>query len=327
MRVLTSHFTTDVLPTYDKSIIVYDAVVKMVDFNNLVNISDTGNIASGAFAVAVGQCIDNCQSPTDVEIDLTGLPTLTAPTRGIDLNGTAIIETYALAFLICDPHADFETREVRNDGHGRLTVLNTSYPTRQGNLHPEQTNLLLSNLLSNIDQSGPSLTVGSALGSEVQATLIFGPSSTNLSHNFGDPPLVIKPAPLENITDVYAHMLQSSSKLFLSGLLSKAYVPGRLSTEQVIFTSSLPQVVVSTVLFFVLCVVAAASHFRREIPKFTLFAVAASLDGSDVPRVLNQVRGQASRRTREPDMVAALGGRSTVIDSESRGHGPVLHLQ
>lgn len=291
----------------------------------MLNTSDQGTLTSGAMAWSLARCLANCTDNFPAAtFDLSGLPTIHIVQH--NFNRTLPDMSYELAFLICAPHTDFETREVRNDGLGRLTVQNFSYPFRQGNLDPTQTNILLSNALSDIAQSaGPTVAGAAILGTEGQASLIFGPNSTNITDDFSQSMIILKPAPIENITAAYTLMLRSASKVFLNGAVSKAYVPGRLSTEQIIFTSSLPQVIVSTVLFFLLCTVAAVSHFRKEIPKFTFFNVAASLDGSDIPRVMGQARNDAGPEMREPDMVSTLGGQSVVVGvGES---GPVLHLQ
>lgn len=290
----------------------------------LTNTSDQGQIASGAMMWTLSRCVETCQSFVSVDINLSGLPTLRV--THANFNRSLPDMVYDMAFLICSPNAVYETREVRNDGHGRLTVLDKSYSLRQGNLDPTQTNIMFSTAMSKLGKTaGPVSQNSFVLGAESQSVLIFGPNATNLTDtSFNGPATILQPAPLDNVTASYSRMLQSASKVFLSGSISKAYVPGRFSTEQVIFTSSLPQVIVSTILFTLLCIVAVMTHFRRTIPQFTLFSVAASLDGSDVPRVLGQVRSDYPN-VREPDMVATLGGR--LVTAGVGGNGSVLYLQ
>ncbi|KAH8102893.1 hypothetical protein BXZ70DRAFT_757390 [Cristinia sonorae] len=301
--------------------------LKYSPYSNLFNITDKDAILSGTSVWVVALCRSGCESLSRVNINVPGIPTI--PVTQHNRNASLPDTVFDMAFLICNPNTDIETREVRNDGRGILTVFDTNYPIRQGNLHPIQTNLMLSNVLSQLsDSGGPSVPGAYQLQSEAEARLIFGdnvPNLDSLPEFASGSVLTISPAPIENITEAYTRMLRSTSKLILSGVLSTAYVPGRLNNPQLIFTSSLPQVIISTILFVALCAMAAVSHFRKEIPKFTLFSVAASLDGSNVPQVMGQIRGDAGPKAREPDMVATLGGRS-VVGYEGDG-GVVLHLQ
>ncbi|TCD68236.1 hypothetical protein EIP91_011305 [Steccherinum ochraceum] len=323
--ILVTHFRDQTMNlTFNvQSSLFDDSVINIAAYNSMVNLTDQGLLASGAMLITLAQCTSGCAGFDQFVFDLSGLPVVNVTKH--NSNASLPDMTFDLSFLICDPHIDLETREVRNDGHGMLTVGDVNYPVRQGNLDPTQTNLLFSNILSRIsDGAGPAVAQIPTLGSEGLAVLLFGPNATNVTRDDLHS-LTVKPAPIANITDTYTHMLQSASKIFFNGAISTAYVPARLSTQQIVFTSSLPQVIVSTILFVLLCAIAGAAHFRNEIPKFSLFSVASSLDGSDVPRTLGQVRNDADPRTRESDMLASLGRRSVVAGMGESG--PVLHLQ
>ncbi|KAH8099594.1 hypothetical protein BXZ70DRAFT_942444 [Cristinia sonorae] len=298
------------------------------DWSSVRDTSSDSLVSSGMVAWTVGRCRAGCfDVDKQVDIDLTGIPVVTVIQP--NFNESEPDSIFDVAFLHCYPNTVIETREVRHDGHGTLTVLDASYP-HQHNLHPTQTNILLSNLLKLLyTAGGPSLgNAVSELGTQAQVSLFFGLNPINMSalgqRAFDAPPQILSLAPIENITATYARMLHSASKILLDGTVSRHYVPARLLTEQVVFSASLPQVIVSTVLFVLLCVVAVVSHFRRQRPKFTLFNVAVSLQGSDIPKIMSQVRDDAGREASESDMVATLGGRVVVA---SGGDGGALHLR
>ncbi|KAH8099629.1 hypothetical protein BXZ70DRAFT_942665 [Cristinia sonorae] len=240
-----------------------------------------------------------------------------------------------VAFLLCQPNAVIDTREVLHDGHGNLTVLDTSYP-RQGNLNETQTKVLLSNILRQLSSAGgPAITVGSsALGSESQVSLFFGRNVTATAGKirlpaqikFPPPPPPLGLLPIENITETYARMVQSAAKVLLDGAFSVDNVPARVLTEQVTFSSSVPHMIVSTVLVAVSLVVVVVSHFRKSKPSFTLFNIAASLEGSEIPRMAGRVREEAGLNARESDMVKMLGKKAVIVGSKGDG-GVVLNLQ
>lgn len=262
----------------------------------------------------LSQCVGNC-SGGPLNLDLSGLPTVPL---------TQFNSTYNVAFLVCSPNVVVETREIRNDGHGRLTVMGTSYTPKQGNLHPGQTAVMFSNALGKFDTNAGPQSAVAALGSESQAILLFGASAANFSGSYVDPPS-LRPLPGANISENYARMLQSATKTYLHGAFSTAYVPGRLSVQQLIFASSLPQVIASTVLFIILSGISILSHFRRTTPRFTLFSVAAALDGSEIPSQFAKAKSCANPKSREVDMVAPIG-RKVVTLRESDIENGVLHL-
>ncbi|KAH8102892.1 hypothetical protein BXZ70DRAFT_757514 [Cristinia sonorae] len=298
--------------------------VKATIYYDIHDLPENQVTVSGVMVWLVARCSQDCPEVIglDLDFDLSGIPQIQVPIK--EFNDSAPPNLYQVAFLVCSPNAEVTTREVRNDGRGRLTVSDLDFPS-QGNLLPSQTNVLFSNALSTVSFTGGELpnNLQPSLGTETQAALFFGLDTTNLNTSTSIPPL--KPLPLENITAGYARLLHSASKAFLGGGLSKANVPGCLATERVVFTSSLPQAIVSTVLFLLLWAIAAASYLRSESPQFSLFSVAASLNGSDIPQVMGHIRSAAMPDMNEKDMVAKLGARAVV--ATSRENGPVLLLQ
>lgn len=284
--------------------------------NSLSNSTDTGIPQSGATVFSVSQCSFNCTSFSDSTFDLAGIPTLKMDYE---------TKSFDMAFLVCSPHATVETREVHNDGRGRLTILNTTYPS-QGNIHAPQIQVMFTYLFQHLSDNGGPPSATSSLGPELQADFIFGPGASNRSNPDFNVAGIFAPAPISVITDSYTKMLQSSMKVMLQGNVSKSYVPVILSTEQVIFTSSLPQVIASTVLFIVLLAVTAISHFRREIPKFTLYSVAASLDGSNMPSMFAQVQNDSDPSVNGDKLLDTFGRRVVTLTKSDANYG-TLQLQ
>ena len=113
----------------------------------------------------------------------------------------------------------------------------------------------------------------------------------------GDPMTKLAPQALSNITAVYTTMVQAAAKVYMTGALGTAYVPGRINTSEVVFDSSLPHVIVSTFLFVILSLLVAIAHFRsgKEEP-FTLLGVAAALHESGIPAQLARMKTDKSCR-------------------------------
>ena len=95
-----------------------------------------------------------------MSVDLSSIPTLKLPTGNV------------LAFLMCEPHASIQTRQVRATGNGNLTL---GKPQRsQGNIEFYQANYFLSYILSNFSSnSGPTSSLFQ-VGTDMMAKLIFG---------------------------------------------------------------------------------------------------------------------------------------------------------
>ncbi|KAF9233532.1 hypothetical protein BU15DRAFT_80027 [Melanogaster broomeanus] len=271
----------------------------------------------GSTVFLLGQCLSGCSlplfTPINFMLDLTGLPTFT-----IEVSD----QTWSIAILVCVPNVTIETREVRNEGQGLLNVQPrpmTRQLARQGNLHPVQTTSLFSIATLSLTQSGGSMTGTdrsdySSLGSQVQGAVLYGkqqweglpgdtaPDGTNVT---------ITLAPLEDITKGYTQIIQSAAKSYLTGSLGTAYVPGRVSTTEVFFSSSIPNVAVSTVIFIILAVLIILAQFRPgRGTEFTLINVVAAVHGSELPAQFAQMKAR-----RMADFVPA---RWTIIKMSSR---------
>jgi len=250
--------------------------IDTTDADKILN-ATTGDPASGGYSMwTVFRCVD-CPPPSGpdrISLDLSGLPTFTI--SGDD-------QTREIAILYCAPRLTVETREVRNVGAGSLAVLPDPHK-RQGNIHPPQAEFLLGKALKDISDAGPGLGPGgSGLGAQVGASLLFGTQveAYNIS---GTDQVTWKPAPLSNITSTYNQYLRSTTKVWLGGALGTSFVPGRISRQVLVFTSSPPHVVASTALLILLSGMIILSYFRKgKGESFTLFSVASSLDRSDLP--------------------------------------------
>ncbi|KDR79181.1 hypothetical protein GALMADRAFT_243078 [Galerina marginata CBS 339.88] len=179
-----------------------------------------------------------------------------------------------LAFLLCNPHASIQTRQVRSTGDGTLTL--GKHQPSQGNLDLVQVNFLLGGVLSQFaTSSGPFTSeVGMA---DMMIRLIFGDNFQIFSN--------APPAPLTNITAVYKQVVQSAMKTFLSGAVNTTNVPGGSIEEQVIFTSSFGHVIASAVLFALLVIALVVAQFREKRNAFIFDNVAAALADSDAPQM------------------------------------------
>lgn len=272
-------------------------------------------------------CTGCTPSSQDPSLDQSAIPTLNVTLRSISPVNNSTVE-YLMSFLVCTPNATVQTREVRNDGHGGLTIMDFAQATPQRNLDPVQVNAMLSQSLSKLYTDGgpgPSLQ----LGSQGQIYMVFGrdlateslkldPLSTNSATNSNtsnSAPLIWKPAPIANISDNYAHFLVSSSRSFLNGQLDTAYVPAMIATERVIFASSLPHVIASTVIFAILIATSIVMFFRKEAAQFTFCAVAASLDGSNVPSAAAEALHDGEKTLEAYDLVeeTTMGQRTVVL--------------
>ena len=236
------------------------------------------------------------------------------------------------AFLHCLPHPTIATHEIRSDGKGTLTVQRGGARSlrRQGNLEPSQAGMLLSAALMDFQESaGPEYTI-TGLGTQAQMEFIFGKnqmasvSSQTMITSEPVPVATLAPQSLSDITAVYTTMAQAAAKVYMTGTLGTAYVPGRIGTSEVVFDSSLPHVIVSTFLFVVLSLLVLIAHFRSgKEGKFTLFGVAAALHRSDIPAQFAQMK--AVQGLSEENLVASLGGRVVSMNkNEDNLHS--LHL-
>ncbi|KAG6375169.1 hypothetical protein JVT61DRAFT_3377 [Boletus reticuloceps] len=168
--------------------------------------------------------------------------------------------------------------------------------TRQGNLNTIQTTALFSLATKSLTQSAGVLTGkrrSYGLGSQVQGQVLFGKTQFDnlplIDASFGTL-VTIGPAPIEDITQGYAHILQSSAKSYLAGYLGTAYVPGRISETE---PASIPNLAVASAGFALLAALIVLAHFRpSKGVQFTLVNVAAAVYGSELPEKFVQMKAE-----------------------------------
>ncbi|KAG8966581.1 hypothetical protein FRC03_011637 [Tulasnella sp. 419] len=203
--------------------------------------------------------------------------------------------TFGISFLSCRPNETIETREVWIDLEGKVELAplqGEGVYKRQGNLNELQTRILMSQVLQGfrtIENSGPNVHRSSymeGLGGGAQIQLLFSQERSLVIPQDGR----YEVKPIEEITRSYGRALQSTLKLFVDGTLLHYYVPSRTNRLILIFVSSFPHLVASTVVFVALSIFVIVVHFRKPVPQFTLFAVASSLSGSELPSTLEDVR-------------------------------------
>jgi len=131
---------------------------------------------------------------------------------------------------------------------------------------------------------------------------------------------ILTPLPIENITRNYARVLHDAMKVFLDGSLGVSYVPGRAYSPTLIFSSSLPHVIVSTIVFFLLSVFLVVCHYRTPVPNFTFFHVATALAGSECPALFEDTAskilpGKAGDvQAREDKALSVVGNQKLIMD-------------
>jgi hypothetical protein len=217
--------------------------------------------------------------------DLSGLPTTEFRTQ---------TKTYDVVILHCRPNEVMRTRVITAQ-NGAISVGDKDIPTAQGNLHRWQARLLLQQAMSPFDSLN---SIGAfapfplrELGHPNWVVMLLGRKTYDMvpvdGWHFGGldtpPNFTMKPQSIELITQEYASMLSSLTKIYFSGELGHTYAPARLTKPTGRFESSLPHVVVSTLLMIALAIFGIIAHFRKEIPQFTFVNVARSMADSDVP--------------------------------------------
>ncbi|KAK0451787.1 hypothetical protein EV421DRAFT_1063077 [Armillaria borealis] len=213
------------------SISLYEVGIMPIDTFDILN-STSHDPASNGVSVWVIAYPTNTslQRAPVVEFDFTNKPTFTI---AVDSN------VYQVGIMACSPNPTIETREVLNDGSGNLSIEPRIPRYSQGNLHPFQTAFLLSFALSDLhDSAGPTITF-EGFGTELEAQLFFGFDQVK-AFNITLDSFTFTPVSDQEITGMYTRLLQSASKVFVSGNLGSVYVPGRTATETAVFTSSLP---------------------------------------------------------------------------------------
>lgn len=303
---------------------IADTVISLTELYN----ATTSMIPSDGSSVWVlTQCVGaGCvvTSQPAIYIDFSGLPMIQANTPD---------GTWQIVFLHCLPRMAIGTHEIRSDGTGKLTVEPDGDRSfrKQGNLNPPQTGMLLSAALSDFEtNAGPAFSID-GLGTQAQLEFIFGKSAVaaiNLTAPVGigtnDVMTKLAPQALSNITAVYTTMVQAAAKVYMTGALGTAYVPGRINTSVVVFQSSLPHVIVSTFLFLLLSLLVVVAHFRSgKDERFTLFGVAAALHGSGIPGQFAQMK--TGEGLSDEMLIKSLGSRLVSVNRNEDG-SLSLHL-
>lgn len=251
--------------------------------------------SDGSTIFAIVACTEGCTGNQiniiSIYPDLTDIPTL---------NFTAPNNTYELSFLVCKPNITIETREVRTQGSFILEVQplpeGKAY-RRQGNLDLMQTTFMLGVATSYLSSdSGPQTSTWYGLGPETQVNFIFSSAQMDaIDLSTTGVTKTIQPVPLENLTQGYTQIVQAAAKAYIMGKDGTAYVPGRVSSTQLIFTSSMPNVIMSTIAFILLWALTTFAHFRKgKSYDFTLVNVGAALHNSEIPEQFSLVKAHVA---------------------------------
>ncbi|KAG8715326.1 hypothetical protein FRC11_004628 [Ceratobasidium sp. 423] len=279
-QVLASRLVYDSISSKMSLMVLDDA-----SYSPLVNISTGDPPITGVMGWLMTRCKSCKPSSFDSNntIDMSGIPTQ-------EYQGTVLVgnvtepQTTEFSILMCDPRLTVETREVRLDGTGKITVMEGSGLTRQGNLHLAQTRLLVGKALTKFSSdSGPD-TMFSGVGKAAQLQMFFGPVENSTLTP------VLTPRPIEELTQGYMVAQQAAMRSYLSGRMASRFVPGRMQEMNLVFTSSLPHVIASTILFILAAIFINICYLRSNTEQFTLFSVAAALANSNVGRVCEDVK-------------------------------------
>ncbi|KEP45499.1 eukaryotic aspartyl protease, partial [Rhizoctonia solani 123E] len=227
---------------------------------------------------------------------MSGIPT--QEYHGLRVVGNATQpQTIEFSILMCDPRLSVDTREVRLDGTGKITVMESKGLTRQGNLHLAQTRLLVGKALTEFSSNSGPKTMYSGIGQAAQIQMFFGPVENSTLTP------VLTPRPIEELTHGYMVAQQAAMRSYLSGRMASSFVPGRKQKMILAFTSSLPQVIVSTILFIFATIFINLCHLRSDAEQFTLFSVAAALSHSNLSRICEAAKyGDGSQETLAQDV-------------------------
>ncbi|KAF8754104.1 Mitochondrial carrier [Rhizoctonia solani] len=283
----------------------------------LSNISSNDPPTTGVMGWLMARC-KSCDPPGPNDyrstIDMSGIPTQEYHDV-VQIGNSTSPTTTELSILMCDPRLSVETREVRLDGTGKMTVMDNTGLTRQGNLHLAQTRLLVGQALKKFSSdSGPD-TQFTGLGQAAQLQMFFGPvENVTLTP-------VLKPRPIEELTYGYSVAQQAAMRSYLSGRMSSSFVPGRMQEMKLVFTSSLPHVVVSTILFTLAAVFINVCYLRSDTEQFTLVSVSAALANSNLGRVCEDVKyADRTQGTLPEDVVIKTLENRTIPLREWRFH-------
>ncbi|CAE6429385.1 unnamed protein product [Rhizoctonia solani] len=322
--------TAQMKSTTIKNIITFDTTSRMSlnVFGDrvapLVNTSTNAPPTTGVMGWLMARC-KSCNPPGPNEsyatIDMSELPTQEYHDVIQSGNSTKPVTT-EFSVLMCDPKLSVETREIRLDGSGKMTVMDDTGLTRQGNLHLAQTRLLVGQSLQKFSSDSGPETQFFGIGRSAQIQMFFGPvENVTLTP-------ILKPRPVEELTHGYMVAQQAAMRSYLSGRMASGFVPGRMQEMTLVFTSSLPHVVVSTILFALVAVFINVCYLRSDTEQFTLVSVSAALANSNVSRVCEDVKYADRTRGALPEDVALQTLESKTIRLVNNGGpGHSLHME
>ncbi|KAG1772988.1 hypothetical protein EV702DRAFT_1048431 [Suillus placidus] len=160
--------------------------------------------------------------------------------------------------------------------------ISTSRPTSQLNQHQRYCRLMARQLSLSVCTEG-------CTGDQINIISIY-PDLTDIpTLKFTAPnntcvTVILQPIPLENLTEGYTQIVQAVAKVYITGSEGTAYVEGRVSGMQLIFTSSMPNVIVAALAFALLWALVIYAHFRKgKYHDFTLVNVGAALYNLEIP--------------------------------------------
>ena len=163
-------------------------------------------------------------------------------------------------------------------------------------------------------------------GRASQIAMIFGKDGFKPS-DASQSLFILDPLPEYNITQNYAKTIQSALKMLVDGSQGWVYVPGRTSKTALVYTSSKPHLVLSTILFIILVAFLGVCHFRAPIPQFTFVSLAASLAHSDTPRQLDEARVDSEGLLAEQELLDLLGDKYLELEGDFSVTPTTIHIR
>ncbi|KAG8777749.1 hypothetical protein FRC12_000230 [Ceratobasidium sp. 428] len=320
----SSFYLTTLQSSYSKTVAVFSTDSDATG-SGLFNLTNNDPPSQGMTAWLVAQCT-SCNTGSGGEdpskIDLTGIPTQKFTSTKSPGSVNPVDMSLDVGVLVCDPRASVETREVRMDGSGGINVIEDGRTfVRQGNLQITQTRLLLAKALQAYTSSSGPTTGFNGVGKAAQVRLLFGPTGNATETT------ILKPLPVDQLTQNYNLAIQAAMRAYLSGSMATAYVPGRTQTPTLVFTSSLPHVIVSTILFAFTALFINACYLRSDNEQFTLFSLSAALARSNLPAICEDVRyADNGRAVGEDVAIESLRGRRLRLTNNG-GPGHSLTLE
>ncbi|KAH8824691.1 hypothetical protein DL96DRAFT_1614751 [Flagelloscypha sp. PMI_526] len=229
----------------------------------------------------------------------------------------------AALVIVCKPlEMEIQTRELHIDSKNGLVTFQPLAGDKafksQRNVDRTQAHLLFKAALDSLDKSGPVTAI------EYQATRfelsIFFDGNTLKQWNRSDPTTsaTLDFLPMQNVTENYASALSSAFRSYLAGQMGSTLVPARAFSPVIVFTASLPPLISSTILFFILSCLVFITHNRTgRGENFTLYTVAKALQ--------QPLANQGSQAVAQNRAVVNKGEEEEVMDLI--GNTPIMLLK